>query len=360
MTSLNRLAGRILFLWAVGVLSACDIPTDAPKLEQEWIIPITGTSIEVSEFLPDFVGLNEDSSAFTVQVDPILFQETLGTLCNGCAGLDGLTVPKPAFQGTFHESVSLPQDVESAQVQEGRVVVVARNGFEFDPLRPPGGNRGTVRLALRDGAVGGPVLDEVLIDGQTTSFGPGSTISRELEYSGPVTSSIFVTVEVNSPAGGPEPGNWVRIGLGNEVQVTATPEVLEAESAQIAVAGEVFGLGVTELDVADISKDMVEKITSGSFQMEIVNPWSVGAVFSLTIIGPTMDAPVVLIASVPAAPISIVEVEFSPTELQAFLGEPNVVMTGQGTVSQSAGIVTVAPAQTMTIDTKLDLVLLIG
>jgi hypothetical protein len=175
-----------------------------------------------------------------------------------------------------------------------------------------------------------------------------------------VTSSIFVTVEINSPAGGPEPGNWVLIGLDNEVRVTATPEALEAESAEITVAGEIFGLGITELEVGDISKDMVNKITSGSFELEIVNPWSVGAVFSLTIVGPTMGAPVVLIASVPPSPISTVTVAFSQAELQAFLGEPDVIMTGQGTVSQDAGIVTVAPGQTMTIDTKLDLVILIG
>ncbi|MGD2123576.1 MAG: hypothetical protein PVJ76_17610 [Gemmatimonadota bacterium] len=360
MKSLHRMVGRTTFLITVGWLAGCDIPTDPPKLEQKWVVPITDTSIDVVELLPDFVGLNEDSTAFTVEVDPITFQETLGNLCAACAGLDGLTVPKPAFTESFHESVSLPEDVESAQVQEGKVVVEARNLFGFDPLRPPGGDRGTVTLALRDGAVGGPVLDEVVIDGDDTTFGPGETLSRDLEYSGPVSSTIFVTMDVNSPAGGPEPGNWVEIDLDDQIQITATPESLEAESAEVAVAGEVFDLGITELDVEDISKDMVDKIQQGSFLMEIVNPWAVGATLTLTINGPTMAAPVVLIASVPAAPVSNVEVEFSRAELQAFLGEPGVIMTGQGTVGQDAGTVTLTPGQIMLIDTKLDLVLLIG
>lgn len=360
MKSPNRIAGRMAFLFTVGLLSTCDIPTDAPKLEQKWVVPITDTSIEVAELLPDFVSLNEDSTAFTVEVDPITFQETLGNLCAGCAGLDGLTVPKPPFTESFHESVDLPNDVESAQVLEGKVVVVARNLFSFDPLRPPGGDRGTVTLALRDGALGGPVLDEVVINGDDTSFGPGETLSRDLEYSGPVSSTIFVTMAVNSPAGGPEPGNWVLVDLDDQIQITATPETLEAESAEIDVAGEVFGLGVTELDVEDISKDMVDKIQTGSFLMDIVNPWSVGAVLTLTINGPTMGAPVVLIASVPAGPVSSIEVELSRAELQAFLGEPGVIMTGQGTVAQDAGTVTLTPGQIMLIDTKLDLVLLIG
>jgi len=360
MTWQIKKAGRITLLVGVGALGACDIPTGMPQIEQEWILPIMGTSIEVGEFLPDLVGLNEDSSAFTLQVEPILFQETLGVLCPGCDVLDGLTVPKPAFTGTFHESVSLPNDVESAQVQEGLVVVEAENRFGFDPLRPPGGETGSFTLALRDGGPNGPVLDEVLIDGETTSFGQNSTLSRQLEYSGPVESSVFVTVMVNSPAGGLEPGNWVPIGIDDEIRITATPEAVEASSAEISVAGEVFDLGVTSLNVEDISEDVVDRLQRGSIVLELVNPWSVGAVLTLTIQGPTMEAPVVLIAPVPPSPSSTVEVELSQAELRAFLGEPNVVMTGQGTVNQDAGTVTLTPGQVMTIDAKLDLVILIG
>ncbi len=360
MKSLERTGGRIILLAAVGALWACDIPTDAPKLDQEWILPIAGTSIDVVEFLPDDVGITNDTSAFTVRVDPIAFQENLGVLCAACQGLGGLTVPKPAFSGTFHESLSLPDKVESAQVQEGRVVVRARNGFSFDPLRPPGGGTGSFTLALRDGGPGGQILDQIVVNGNDTSFGPGVSLSRDLEYSGAVGSSLSVTVSVNSPAGGPEPGNWVLIRLTDEIEVTATPEDLKVASASVALAGEVFNLGVTGLNVADISKDAVDRISSGSFSFEIVNPWSVGAVLNLTINGPTMDAPVILIAPVPPTPTSTVEVEFSQAELQSFLGEPNVVLTGQGTVNQNAGIVTLAPRQVMTIDAKLDLVIRIG
>ena len=76
--------------------------------------------------------------------------------------------------------------------------------------------------------------------------------------------------------------------------------------------------------------------------------------------GPTMGTPVVLIAQIPAAPTSTVEVAVSQAELQSFLGEPGVVLVGQGTVDQDAGTVTLAPGQTMTIEAKLDLAILIG
>ena len=360
MKSFEKMGRRILFLLVMGALGACDLPTEAPKLEQEWIVPLTGTEVDVGEFLPDQLGLTEDSSAFTVQVDPIYFEETLGNLCAACDVLDGLTVPKPAFAGDFQEEVLLPDDVESAQVQEGRVAVVAQNLFGFDPLRPKGGETGSVTLALRDGGPGGPILDEIEIDGGDTSFAPGTTLERDLEYSGPVGSSLTLTVTVDSPAGGPEPGNWVPIGIDDELRVSVTTEVLEATSADISVAGEVFDLGVTGLNVAEISKDMVDRVTAGSFLLEVVNPWAVGAILNLTISGPTIETPIVLIGQLPPTLTSVVEVDFSQAELQAFLGEPNVVMTGQGTVNQDAGAVTIAPAQVMIIDAKLDLTLLIG
>ena len=360
MTSLKRTGGRLAFLLAAGALWACDIPTDAPRTEQKWAIPLSSTTVPVGEFLPDAVGFTEDSSAFTVQIDAISFEEDLRTLCSACAGLDGLTVPKPAFSGTFSESVDLPDDVASVQVEEGVVVVEAWNRFTFDPLRPPGGATGTITLKLREGSPTGIILDEVVVDGAFSSFAPGTRLSRELEYSGSIGGSISVVVEVNSPAGGIEPGNWVLVRLDDPIQATATPEDVEASTVEIEVAGETYDLEPTELDVEDITESTVEKVQSGTLHLNIVNPWSVGAVATLTIFGPTMAEPVVLIAPIPAAPTSRVEVALSQADLQAFLGQPNVVLTGQGTVDQNAGRVGVTPAQIMTIGTDLDLTLWIG
>jgi hypothetical protein len=360
MTSLKKTGGRLVFLLAVGALWACDIPSSAPKVEQEWAIVLVSNSVAVDEFLPDAVGFNTDSSAFTVLVDPIQFEETLGNLCAACAALDGLTVPKPAFSGSFSESVDLPEDVASVQVLEGVVVVEAQNRFSFDPLRPPGGDTGTFTLRLREGGPSGAILDEVVVDGAVSSFAPGASISRELEYSGTVDGAISVTVEVNSPAGGLEPGNWVLVRLDDEIEVTATPEAVEASTADIDVDGETYDLGVTDLDVDGILESTVEKVQSGTLHLKVVNPWSIGAVLTLTIIGPTMAEPVVFIAPIPASPTSTVDVALSQADLQAFLGQPNVVLTGRGTADQNAGTVTVTPGQIMTIDTDLDVILLIG
>ncbi len=350
---------RTLGLLAAAV-SACDIPTEAPQWEQRWIIPADRTTVGVEELLPEDVRVTPDRSAFSVQVDPIDYQESLGSLCAACAPLDGQLVPKPAFHGSFHESVDLPEDVEAAEVRTGRVTVVAQNGFSFDPIRPPGGSPGTLTLSLRDGGPGGILLDQVVVDGAVTSFAPGALLTRVLEYSGPVGATLTVVMSVESPAGGTAPEDRIVVRLADQVQITATPQPLEITSALIRVAGRSFDLIATDLDVEDVDQKIVDRVRPGAFLMEISNPWSIGATFDLTVSGPTVASPIIKTATVPAAPSSTVRVEFTEEELRSFLGEPGVMLSGTGTVDPGAGTVRVTPQQVLTVETRLDLVLLVG
>jgi hypothetical protein len=355
---------RILALAALpmlaGATGACDIPTEAPQWEQRWIVPADRTTVGVEELLPDKVWVTPDRSAFTVRVDPVSFHESLGSLCPACAPWDGLFVPKPAFRGDFHESVDLPEDVEEVQARSGRVEVVARNAFGFDPLRPPGGSPGTVTVSLRDGGPDGPLLDRLVVDGATTSFGPGSLLTRVLEYSGPVGATLTVSVDVDSPAGGLDPADRVLVSLVDEIQVTATPQLLEVTSAVIRVAGRSFDLIDTDLEVEELDQELVDRVRSGAFLMEISNPWSVAAAIDLTISGPTMGPPITKNVMVPAASYSSVRVDFTQAELRSFLGEPGVTLSGEGTVATGIGPVTLAPKQVLVVQTRLDLVLLVG
>ena len=350
----------ISLLLLTGSIGGCDIPTEAPILEQRWILPAEEMVMEVDELLPADVSVIPGGSAFTVHTDPVTFQETLGGLCPACAPFHGQTTPKPAFESEFSENVSLPDDVEAAEISEGRVVVVAHNGLTFDPLQPQGGNPGSISIALRDGGVGGPILAEVLVEGATTSFDPGTTLSRTLEYSGPVTAELWVVTTIDSPAGGLDPGDWVLVRLTDEIQVTATPQTLEATSAVVSVAGETFELIDTDLDVEDLDDEIVDRIQSGAAIMEVSNPWAIGASLTLTVDGPTMATPVVKVVAVPASPSSTVRVEFSQAELKSFLGQSDITMSGDGTVAPEAGFVTVSPDQILLIDTELDLTIRIG
>jgi hypothetical protein len=348
-----------LLALAISVL-ACDIPTDAPQWEQRWIIPGDETTVGVEELLPSRVQLTPDRSAFAVQVDPVVFQESLGSLCPACQPFDGQNAPKPPFLGDFQEVVVLPEEVEGAQVRSGRIQVVAMHDFGFDPLRPPGGGTGSITVAIRDGGPGGPILDSETVNGAQTAFGPDVTLVRTMDYSGPVSPEIWITVTINSPEGGLDPVHWVPVRIADRVQVTATSQELEATSALVDVSGESFDLIETDLDVEDLDEEVVDRIVSGAFDLEIGNPWSLGASFTLTIDGPTVPSPIAKLVTVPATPTSTVRVDFTESELRSFLGQPNVSMTGQGTVDPGSGAVTLEPDQTLTVDTRIDLVILIG
>lgn len=360
MKSLRSTARSLSLISALGVFAACELPTESPRIEQDWTFPLTTLDVGVVELLPSGIGVNEDTTAFTVQVEGVDFEETLADLCDGCQGLDGLTVPKPAFQGMFEETFPLPDDIESAVVQEGEVEIEARNGFGFDPLRPPGGATGTVTLALRDGGPTGTILDQVVLDGTNTSFGPGTVLTRTLSYSGPIGSSLTVTVNINSPAGGAEPGNWVPIRLADRLEVDVDPGLVEASAAEVSVENRLFGIPTTDLDVEAIDKDLVDRIERGSVVLKVQNPWSVPATFNMAINGPTMPAPVNFIARVPASATSEVSVEFSTSDLKSFLGEEGVILGGQGTVDPGSGSVTLSPTQVMTVKSELAISIIIG
>ncbi len=354
-----RIRPALLATLAAG-LAACDVPTEAPQFEQRWILPADELTVGVEELLPVDVSLSSDQSAFAVQVEPVTFQSSLGSLCSVCAPLDGQTVPKPGFDGTFSETVSLPTDVESAQVSQGVVEVEARNGMSFDPLHPPGGEPGMVTLTLREDGPGGAILDELTIDGAETSFPPSTTLSRTLSYTGGVSSDLTVAVTVSSPAGGLDPTDWVRVSLDDDLRVTATTEVLEVSSAVVGVAGRTFDLIDTNLDVGDIDREVVDRVQRGAFKLEIDNPWAIGASVTFAIMGPTMGAPILRTVDVPAQPAASLQVEFTQSELQSFLGEPNVVLVGTGVVSISANPVTITPDQALTVTVKFDLAILVG
>lgn len=360
MMSLRNAARNLSLLSALGAAAACELPTDTPKLEQDWIFPLTTLDVSVEEFLPSDVTIDRDTTKFIFDVEGVDFDRTLGDLCDGCQGLDGLTVPKPAFQNTFDETFPLPDDVEGVTVEDGEVEIIARNGFGFDPLRPPGGADGSVTLALRDGGPTGTVLDQIVLDGSDTSFGPGATIVRTLSYSGPIGNELSVTVAILSPAGGPEPGNWVPIQLADRLQVEVNPGTVEASAALISVGGRSFELPATELDVEDLDDDLIDRIERGTMRLLVDNPWSVGGTLNMVINGPAQSGPLNFIALVPASPNATVEVAFSKEDLQEFLGEPGGVFGGQGTVAQGSGSIQITPKQFMTIETELGISVIIG
>jgi len=340
--------------FALGVLFAtlaaygCDIPTDIPIIESRWIVPAEETRFGVDELLPGEVSISPDSTTFIVDFDSVAFASSLADLCTLCAAAHGFTVPKPPFSGTVESSVDFPSEVYQVTVVSGQVVLEVENLLGFDPIRPSADSIGTITLRVTDTA-DGDVLAELVLSGATTAFPSGTTLSRNLALAASeVNGGLLASVILDSPLGDP-----VTVDTTAMLDIVATPSNVRVSDVSIDVSGEAVTFDPVDLDV-DVGDDLIQDITGGAFILNVTNPFGVAADFDLTIDGPTMPAPIVRNDSISTDPESTVIMTFTAEELQSFLGEPGVVLTGGATVSATAGIVSVSPGEELILDADFD------
>jgi hypothetical protein len=324
------LAGALL-------LGACEIPTEAPIVEQRWIIPVDETTVSVNELLPNDVIVN--GSNFELSVDPFSTVENLGTLC-GCAALNGLTTAAPAFSSSFTLSEGLPADVSSATISSGSVSIDIQNGFSYDVLA--GG--GSLTVTVTDGQ-GGAQVGQTMFSGNLPA---NSTATQTMAISSAsIGSTLFVTVDISSPG-----GQVTTINTADQLTVTATTTSLLVSSASVNVESQSVDFDPVDLDVEDIGAEVTDRIIQGTIILDVVNPFGVSISGNVNI-GATSKS-----FSISAAATSEVSISYTGDELKSFLGQAGVTFSGSGTAS--GGLITVTPAQVMTIEATLDLTIKIG
>jgi hypothetical protein len=345
----------VLALFIAGsVLYSCSIPSEAPQWDTRWIVPAEDVAIEVSEFLPDEVILTPDGTAFTVEVDTFSFSQSLGEACPECPPWHNQTVLKPPINTTLEGSSDLPERVLSMEVTQATPQIHVTNGFNFDPIRPEGGNTGSMALRLYTGADGQRFVDEIMIDGADVSFPPGSTLDRSfLVEDETIETLVRAEIVIDSPA-----GDSVLVDTSASIKVFVEPKTILIASAEIVVADEGFSADPVELNLEDIEDDMVDHIRSGAFDLFVENPFAIAMDFDVLITGPFPDD-IAKQVHFSDAVSSTSRVEFTPEELQTFLGQPGVMLKGSGTVS-TVDTTTVTPQDTLRVDTRLDAVIHVG
>ncbi|GMV04843.1 MAG: hypothetical protein AMXMBFR53_11230 [Gemmatimonadota bacterium] len=340
-----KASSRVLALLGLAALAACDVPTEAPILEQRWVLPVENTTISVNELLP--AGVTASGNSFSVSVSPFSTSRTLGELCGApCVATQGLTVPSPAFNASFTVSQSLPAKVSAAALQSGAVTIAITNGFNFDPLA----NGGTLKVTVTDG-VGGRPLGEASF---AAPMNPGGTKSAALTLSaGAVGATLVASVAVQSPG-----GQLTTIENSQRLTVNATPGAILVSSATVNVANESVTFDAVDLDVEDIDSEISDRIENGSILLTITNPFgvSLGAQADITYPGGKISKTL----NIAGSATSTATLSYDGAEFRTFLGKSGVKFTGSGTVSSSAGNITVTPGQKAVIDAKIDLTLRIG
>lgn len=333
---------RRILPWAGVCLLAigCDIPTEAPIIEQRWVLPLEEIILDQSELLPPDVvvaGANYD-----VNIAPVSASESLGTLCPACAAANGTTVPAPAFSGSFSSTDALPSDVLDATVVGGSIDLAIQNGLDFDPIA--GGGTMTITVA---GAGGGPVLGTLTLDGSVDALPGNATTTRTITLGSGAIDGTETTVDIVSPG-----GQTTTMDTSSQIVLTATVPSMLVSTATIAVNGLSASLSEESLDAEDLDQSLIDGIQNGSAILDVTNPF--GVTFDGTITVGTVTKTV----SVPATATSTVSVDFTGAELRSFLGQPGVTFSGSGTIG--GGPATVTPDLELTIDTTIDLSIEIG
>lgn len=340
-----RLSRAALAVLGLAFLAACEYPTEAPLVDQRWVLPVETSTISVNQLLPS--GVTVAANAFSVRVDPFNTSRTLGQLCAACGPLQGLPAPVPSFDATFTLSQTLPADVAQATVTSGSVAIAINNGFSFDPLA--GG--GTLTVTLRDGP-GGPAVGQTTFTG---SLPAGQTRTQTLTITpGALGSNLVISTAVTSPG-----GQVTTIDNNQILAVTATPSPILVSSARVNVGGRSIEFDPTDLDVEDIDETITKRIQGGSIILEIANPFGVSVAATVSISRPT-GGPLSKPLAIGSGATSTATLTYTGEDLRSFLGKSGVRLTGTGTVNASAGAITVTPGQQVSIRSKLDLTLRIG
>jgi hypothetical protein len=326
--------------------AACDfLPTDLPHWNTLWIFPGQSTSVTVAELLPDGITVTPAGDAFEMSLQPVTFGRSLAEICPPCTLLHGAVVPKPAFDETFGDAITLPTDAVSAELTGGLIRITLTHNFGFDPLRPSATARGFIVISARSGTT---TLARDSISGTTTALPSNTPVSRTLQLApANISAPIEVSIRIVSPAGDP-----VQINANARFDVTASAQQVRVGSARVRVGNRTISAAPVDLDLADFDEEVAERVKEGALHLDITNPFEVSGTFRLSITAPGVD----IRRNIELTPGETTQrIALSGAELRSLLGQSGVTFQGSGTVSSPPGGVTVRPADTIEIGTRLEL-----
>lgn len=362
--SIARNAWRSALMVPLGLLAACEIPSDAPILQQTWIIPSDSITVGVAEILPTNVALNGGGTAFVVTVAaPAAINSTLGALCTQPVCQSGVTVvaPVPAFTssgGLLGTTVSFPAGVNAATVTSGTLNLSVNNTLGFDPLRPNGASApfGSIAITLTSGST----TSTTTFTGSTNTLPTGATTLLAVPMpTGVYTGTVAVSSVLAVPAGGSG-----SLNSANAISIGTTIQSLTVSQATVVVNADAISTAPTDFDLEGV--DFGDQVESGALLLDVTNALTAAATMNVAIAAPAQGGagPVTITKAlvIPATPTSSSTISLSKAELQSLLGKSNVTITVTGTATGTGAgnTVIVTPTQRITLRTRVRLILNVG
>ena len=351
-------AAALLLLAALG----CDLPTSAPLWTTTWELPADSSEVSVADLLPDNVIVVETGSAkaFEASFGAVPLVKTLGGVCTMCNAANGQRVEKPDFVIVDSSTADLPIDVFSLDVVGGAVDYTITNRFSFDPLNPSATAEGWLRVVIRSGetilardSLSGATLSLPYDVPRTHTVVLAGTPAAPVRISGPIT----VVVTLASPA-----GDSVTIDTSEEIRVAVTPRAIRASQLAVNVTDRELSPRSGTVDLSSM-KDITGTIEGGAIILGVRNPFTVGGSLSVSLRAPDgaeIARTLTLPAGGPNAPTASLRLGLTEAEINAILGQPDVVTTVSGNVSSPVGAVTVLPTQVIVVTTSVEVAVRMG
>ena len=309
------------------LLAACDVPTDLPKWNPRYAVPLESTTIPLAQLLPAGVTVSADGLVFLMSTGSLVVPLRLMDACVACRPYEGLVVTKPAFQIGVGHGLPLPQGVDSASIVGGSLNFRITNGWSFDPLRPGGAQTGLlgVNVTGRDARP----LGFAVLFGTDHALPPGSSISHSLTFTGTPTTNPVLRLDINSPEGGP-----VVIDGQSTLTFVLNSGQLVATDVKVTVAQRQLTGIPLQLDLTGIDDFIIERVQSGKLVLTLDNEFAVRGTMTLSITGGLM--PIVKTFTLEAEHTTA-EVTFSEEEMESILGQ-SLVASLSGFVSTNGSV----------------------
>ena len=346
---------RSIVLLAALVVGGCEIPTEAPRWEQQWQVPVPADSLRVgvAELLPGSMRVSDDGEAFIAPLTGVTGRFALAAMCGACAGVSGATPVKPEFSDTVSIVTPLPEDLVSAGL-EGRSAldVGVSHSFDFDPLRPgsgPGAERGWMVIRVTSD---GNVVAEDSISGEDTAFPAGTVIRPDLGIEAvQAAGDVSVELSLHSPQ-----GDGATLSAADELVLTLSPTEVRITEATVAMSDLAVGPETRTVSLP-VESQVVERVQSGALIADLENPFGVTGDLDIQFGLPSGDIRRTVTFEADEARE---RVAFTREELQRILGEEQVELGVQGSVSAPDGAVTIRPEQELGLDLQFEVILLVG
>lgn len=341
-------------LWTLPLASlvACDVPTEPPRWDQTWVVPVASIVIGASDLLPEGVDVNQDTSAFVAETPEASIHATLAEVCTTCIIVNGLRTAKPEFADTLTTGTTLPAEVVSATLVGGAFDVVVGHNLNFDPLRPsadPAAPRGYMVFRVTSS---GAVVAYDSISGDDTAFPGGTTLTPDLTVRPvEVSNTIDIEIYIYSPE-----GDSVTVQASDTAGITLRPSTVEISEVVLDAASITVDPVHATMDFSGVDATAIDHVQSGALLVAVANPWDVSGTLDVTLQPPFPS----IQRSLTLSPgTSQDRLDLGAGEIRAILTAGEVGVRATGTVT-STGAVVVTPSQQLAVDSNLELVVLIG